>query len=185
LGVGAIRGKIENEYKDQSHDNSSLINNLAQGSGLDGVTSVVHHFSSTNNFFYGKTYLDMLLLPIPRSIYTSKPEWYGVDDISRLMGWPESTQSAITLPGEAFANFGWLGLLMAPLYGVLLYFISKKLYAIGGSWFFWYISVGVSTLSVANWMAFTGIMNQLSTSVMIFLFCKIFMKNNANYDYLN
>ena len=55
----------------------------------------------------------MLLLLIPRAIYKSKPEWYGIDDITTGMGWPSSSQSAVTMPGETYANFGWFGLFVA------------------------------------------------------------------------
>lgn len=66
---------------------------------------------------------NILLLPTPRTIYTSKPIWHGVDDIAKVMYWPSSTQSDVTIPGESYTNFGPFGVLVAigfaMIYGLL------------------------------------------------------------------
>ena len=72
------------------------------------------------DFLMGKTYIDMLLLPIPRAIYKSKPEWYGIDDITTGMGWPSSSQSAVTMQVKLTQIFGWFGLFVAVFYGCFL-----------------------------------------------------------------
>ena len=100
---------------------------ITAGHGLLGVSHIVAEYGQSVPFLDGKTYFDMLLLPVPRAIYTSKPAWYGIDDITRGMGWPESTQSAVTMPGEAFANFGLFGLLMAIPMGLLFGQLQKTM----------------------------------------------------------
>lgn len=142
---------------------------LSAGHGLLGISHIVSDYGHSVPFLWGKTYLDMLLLPVPRSVYPSKPDWYGIDDITRGMGWPETTQSAVTMPGEAFANFGYLGLLMALPMGALLGQLqrlsaaSEIRYLLLGPTIFFQIA------SVANWMSFTGIMNAAPSVVLLLL----------------
>lgn len=142
----------------------------AHGSGLFGVSSIIRDYREEVPLLGGKTYIDTLLLPVPRFIYTSKPEWYGISDITRAMGWPKSTQSAVTIPGEAFANFGWLGVLLPSLFGVLLaqFYIlcsRSKAYLL-----FLYPGVILYMLVITNWMSSSGIMSQFSNLV-----CSIFI----------
>ena len=80
-------------------------------------------------------------MPIPRAIYKSKPEWYGIDDITTGMGWPSSSQSAVTMPGEAYANFGWFGLFVAVFYGVFFGLFLKFINSRGGVYTTLYASV--------------------------------------------
>ena len=138
---------------------STIYKVLNQGSGIDGISSIIHEYGNNVNFIMGKTYMDMMLLPIPRVIYTSKPKWYGIDDITRGMGWPESTQSAVTMPGEAYANFGWLGIFISIIYGLLFGVIIKFINSRGGVYLILYPAIVIPMIFVSNWMAFTGIMN--------------------------
>ncbi len=136
------------------------------GHGGHSLAAIINYYKSTNNYLNGNTYIDMLLLPIPRSIYKTKPIWYGIDDITRRMGWPETTQSAVTIPGEAFANFGFLGLFMAFVWGALLFILIKINNKFNG--FFWLTpSVFLYIVSTSNWMAFTGFVNQLMLLIMV------------------
>jgi hypothetical protein len=140
---------------------------LTAGHGLLGVAHILDNYGNGVPYLMGKTYIDMLLLPIPRAIYTSKPDWYGIDDITRGMGWPESTQSAVTMPGEAYANFGLWGLVMAIPLGMLfgltyrLSLMRHETAILFGPTLFFVLP------SVANWMSFTGIMNALPNMVML------------------
>lgn len=177
LAYGVIRGAYVDQVLDQESDNQASVvyKVLNQGSGIQGVSGVMRRYGKDLDFLMGKTYVDMLLLPIPRVIYTSKPAWYGIDDITTGMGWPTSSQSAVTMPGEAYANFGWFGLLIAILYGVsfglFLRFINTK----GGVYIVLYASIFIPTIFVSNWMAFTGIMNMFFSTV--FLLCMLFLIN--------
>jgi hypothetical protein len=176
LTYGALRGAYVDEVLNQEPDKQSTVYKvLSQGSGIQGVSSIMRRYGEDLDFLMGKTYIDMLLLPIPRAIYTSKPEWYGIDDITRGMGWPESTQSAVTMSGEAYANFGWIGLFIAVLYGmffgIFLRYINNK----GGIYIVLYASVIMPMIFVSNWMGFTGIMNMFFLTV--FLICMIYLIN--------
>ena len=153
-----------------------------QGSGIQGVAGVMRKYGKDVDYLMGKTYFDMLLLPIPRSIYTSKPEWYGIDDITVGMGWPATTQTAVTMPGEAYANFGWFGQFVAMVFGIFfgllfLKFANQK----GGIFMVLYPSVIIPVIFVSNWMSFTGIMNMFFPTLFITLMLYFIMiKFNKN-----
>lgn len=168
LIYGAIRDSYVNDVLDVSDNEKSIVYQVfSQGSGLQGISSIVKHYGNDLEFLYGKTYIDMLLLPIPRFIYTSKPDWYGIDDITRAMEWPESTQSAVTMPGEAYANFGWAGLIIAGFYGLLLGTLLKFINKTGGVFIVLYSSIIIPVVFVSNWMSFTGIMNMFFSTIWV------------------
>lgn len=178
-GYGSIRSNIE-QGEDQvpigGAVNNAVVDILGAGYGLRGLSAIVGEFGENLQYFYGKTYLDMILLPIPRSIYTSKPEWYGIDDITRAMGWPESTESAVSMPGEAYANFGIFGIFIGVVFGMLLR-IFKMDFATGASPIhFLYVSFGITVLFIANWMSFTGIMNSFARLLVGYLLLRIVLK---------
>jgi len=176
LTYGALRGAyIDEALNRESSGESAVYKVFIQGSGIQGISGVMRRYGEDLDFLMGKTYIDMLLLPIPRVIYTSKPDWYGIDDITTGMGWASSTQSAVTMPGEAYANFGWFGLFIAVLYGmsfgVFLRFINSK----GGIYTVLYPSIMIQVIFVSNWMAFTGIMNMFFTT--LFTMSMLFLIN--------
>lgn len=137
-----------------------------KGYGLIGVSQIVAQYGETQKHLDGKTYFDMLMLPVPRLIYTSKPVWYGTDDITILMGWPKTTMSAVSMPGEAFANFGIYGLFVAVLFGALYGFVYKKIQISSYHYLLITPTVSFQMMSTTNWMSFTGFMNSL-ISVMV------------------
>jgi oligosaccharide repeat unit polymerase len=144
---------------------------LDDGHGLISLTNIMSHYADSDERLLGQTYFDMLLLPIPRVIYTSKPISYGVDDIALGMGWPSSNQAAATMPGEAYANFGALGLLMALIIGFILgrfrsfIFRNPIQFLILGPVMF--VTIPVSM----NWMSFTGLMNNLKFILILSVIC--------------
>ena len=154
---------------------------LTAGHGLLGVSHIVAEYGHSVGWLWGKTYIDSLLLPVPRSIYPSKPEWYGIDDITRSMGWPESTQSAVTMPGEAFASFGLAGLLVAVPLGIGFGWLQRLVrsnpirYLLVGPTVFFQIA------TVANWMSFTGIMNAAPTLALLLALAAYIEKGRARY----
>lgn len=170
FGYGSIRDNFRSEVSDIVDSNAELVmpTFFTAGHGLLGVSHIVANYGQSVDFLWGKTYFDMMLLPMPRIIYTTKPDWYGIDDITRGMGWPESTQSAVTMPGEAYANFGWVGLLAAIPLGVAFGWLQRliirnelRFLLLGAVIFF-------QMVSVANWMSFTGIMNLALRVFLIF-----------------
>ena len=170
LMYGFFRGIYVNEALGQRHSDMSIIFKVFnQGSGVQGIASIMRRYGEDVEFLFGKTYLDMMLLPIPRVIYTSKPEWYGIDDITTGMGWPESTQSAVTLPGEAYANFGWLGLLLAVVFGLGFGLFVRALNNANGIYMMLYPSILLPVVFVANWMSFTAVMNMFFPTIFTIL----------------
>jgi hypothetical protein len=171
VGYGIARAHFEKITWGVSESPSSRVSHVfLQGSGLDGIGHIVQDYGSEIPYFMGRTYFDMLLLPLPRAVYPAKREWYGITDISNAMGWPESTQSAVTIPGEAFANFGWLGLLIAPLFGRFLAELFKFCVRMPESpLVFLYPGVLMYILFIANWMSFTGVMNLFISFILVHL----------------
>lgn len=185
--VGAIRGSFSSKaWNDNSNVSEIAYSNeaikvLSQGSGLSSISYIVEDFNRKTDLLMGKTYIDMLLLPIPRIIYTSKPKWYGITDITLAMNWPESSQSAVTIPGEAYANFGWMGLVLAIIFGLLfryLYYLTVRPDSI---YLTIYPGVVIYIIFSANWMSFTGIMNQLDNFLIgVFILTFILKRKRSN-----
>ena len=174
LTYRAVRTALVNEALGQAkNEQNVVVKVLSQGSGLQGISAILRRYGKDVDYLYGKTYFDMFLLPIPRVIYTSKPSWYGVDDISTGMGWPKSTQSAVTMPGEAYANFGWFGLIVPIILGTILGLILKLIFTKAGLFFVIYPSIIIPCLFVSNWISFTGLMNMFFPT--IFTFCLLFL----------
>ena len=156
---------------------------LTAGHGLLGLSHIVAEYGQSVNFLWGQTYVDMLLLPIPRSIYSSKPFWYGVDDITRGMGWPESTQSAVTMPGEAFANFGLLGLLIAIPLGIAFGWLQRLVRSNPVRFLLLGPTVFFQIVAVASWMSFTGIMNAVPSMALLFVLAAYIGKGRPKIRY--
>lgn len=165
------RGYLIAKFQNIEYSNSIEESILFSGHGLHGISNIIFFYSKDHNLLQGKTYFDMILMPIPRAIYRSKPKWYGIDDITRKMGWPKSTQSAVTIPGEAFANFGYLGILMSLFWATILFVINRITYSINGM--IWLLPGCIFyMISISNWMAFTGFMNKVLLFILIALTIK-------------
>lgn len=163
LTYGAIRAYYSSEQWGtqitfEGAVSTQLKGNLS-GSSLIGLASILRNYSGDIPLLYGKTIFSMLLLPIPRSIWHSKPSWYGIDEITRGMGWPDSTQSAVSMPGELFANFGTTGLIGMVVYGLLfgIIFRSRKSVRMRFIYPFGLLPI----VFVTYWMSFTGFMNSI------------------------
>jgi hypothetical protein len=86
------------------------------------LSQVDHH----KRFYYGRTYANLLLLPIPRPLWPDKPGLADWQKEIETPGRPTGTIGAIvTAPGEAYANFGHVGIV---LYAILLAWLLYKLY---------------------------------------------------------
>lgn len=179
---GIIRSNIISENLDGVVEIDTKKESFFVGHGAQSVANIIHYYSNTKDYLFGKTYFDMMLLPIPRTIYGTKPVWYGIDDITRKMGWPETSQSAVTIPGEAFANFGYFGILIAlfwsAIFFILFFFINK----IKG--LFWLMpGVYFYIISIANWMAFTGLINQVFLMISSVIILLIIRKKQCINEY--
>lgn len=168
---GAVRDKFRELASGKSEvQTESLVilpTFLTAGHGLLGVSHILLNYDQAIPKLGGKTYVDMLLLPVPRFIYKSKPAWYGVDDITKGMGWPPTTQFAVTMPGEAFANFGVLGLLMAAPMGAIFGLLQRFMVENVARHLLLAPVVLFQMASTTNWMSFTGFMNSLPLVVFL------------------
>ena len=153
-----------------------------RGEGLTGLTWIIKKFPENTDYLKGKTFKDMLLMPIPRAIYTSKPEWYGIADITRSMGSPSSTQDAVTIPGELYANFGFLGLPLIILWGVFLGFYYNFRNSPRFKYIYAYSITHIITNS--NWMSFTGFVHAILPLPVIYLILLYIIRKEDNKNKL-
>ena len=141
---------------------------LIRGEGLTGLAWILKKIPRDTGYLKGKTFKDILLMPVPRAVYLTKPEWYGIADITRSMGGPKSTQDAVTIPGELYANFGFTGIPLIILWGVFLGFYYnfrnyprfKYIYAFSIT----------QMMTTTNWMSFTGFCHAVMPLPVIYLF---------------
>lgn len=162
-------GTIRNYYNSSSESQNNALSiessfllegvRLIRGEGLVGYTRIINAYPESAAYLEGKTYLDMMLLIVPRAIYTSKPDWYGVSDITRGIGSPETTQDAVTIPGEAYANFGPFGMPLVAVFGAFYGFFYK--YRNHPRYKFAYAFVVVPSIFVSFWMSLTGLVNNM------------------------
>jgi len=145
----------------ESSSLSAELIRLFRGDTLVGIASIMRTYGEELAFMGGKTITDMLLLPVPRAIYTSKPAWYGIDDITRAMGWPTSTQSAVGMPGELFANFGYAGIVGMIVYGASFALFRRLRRSAPGAVMYGFVLL--PAMIATFWMGFTGFVSQLST----------------------
>ena len=165
LVVGGVRSLyISSQIHEASSAEFSLLNEINKnltGSSLLGVSSIIKFYEKPNeDHLYGKTIYDMLLMPVPRFIYTSKPEWYGIDDIGKQMGWPSSTQTAVSPPGEYYANFGYFGIVIMLLLGGFFGALSSwaKNNTVNASI---YAFIVIPSTFTTFWMSTTGLVNAI------------------------
>lgn len=165
VSYGAIRNYSNSNSESQNNPlsvNESILLEgirLIRGEGLIGFTRIINAYPDSVDYLWGKTYLDMMLLIIPRSIYTSKPEWYGVSDISRGLGGPDTTQDAVTVPGEAYANFGPIGISFVMFFGVLYGLFYK--YRNHPRYRYVYAFIVIPSIFPLFWMSLTGLVNNM------------------------
>lgn len=165
VSYGTIRNYYNSSSESQNNplsiESSFLLEatRLIRGEGLVGLTRIINAYPESVAYLEGKTYFDMMLLIIPRSIYTSKPDWYGVSDITRGMGGPDTTQDAVTVPGEAYANFGPFGITLTMAFGAFYGFACK--YRNHSRYRFAYAFIIIPSIFSLFWMSFTGLVNSM------------------------
>lgn len=92
------------------------------------LSTIIERMGSNIPHLYGSSYFSLLLGLIPRSLWPDKPAisigLFVKSDVLNLPG----TLGGIppTMPGEAYMNFGWLGLFIPFIYGFYLRFFETK-----------------------------------------------------------
>ncbi|MBK8985798.1 MAG: oligosaccharide repeat unit polymerase [Chloroflexi bacterium] len=93
---------------------------------MDQMAVALSQIDERGQLYYGRTYLNLLLLPIPRALWPEKPglaDWQKEIQTARR---PTGDMGAIvTALGEAYANFGYAGIL---LYSVFIGWLLNTLY---------------------------------------------------------
>jgi len=119
---------------------------------LDQCASALTLIDESGNFYYGGTYLPLLTSPIPRQWWPEKPGLVDyIGDISKPWRPMKEMGMTPTFWGEAYANFGYLGIVMIP--GLLAYGLGRAyFYAYRGPYFsvarFAYLLVACNLIQV-------------------------------------
>ena len=93
------------------------------------VMNVINYVSQHDSFLHGQSYYRLLYTIIPRFIWSDKPE-----NTQRIVaGWLEPGLKDQTIPpgiiGDAYINFGMMGILILVVFGMFFALLDKKLSA--------------------------------------------------------
>jgi oligosaccharide repeat unit polymerase len=115
-------------------------------------------------YYYGATYLTLFLVPIPRPLWQAKPsvvQW--MTDISTPSRNLKELGSIPTIYGEAYVNFGYLGIIFVP-------FLFAKYAA---RWYFRILNTHPQSANLYLYLYFAAIIVQVYRdgliSIVIFL----------------
>ncbi len=93
---------------------------------MDQMAVALSQVDERGRFYYGRTYANLLLLPIPRAFWPDKPGQADWQKDIQTPGRPTAEMGAIvTTYGEAYANFGYVGVV---LYALALAVLLHRLY---------------------------------------------------------
>lgn len=98
---------------------------------LDQLASGMTLSDGDGQLYLGRTYLALVTLPVPRPLWPEKPGLADhIEDLSTAQRPMAKTGMVLTYLGEAYVNFGWLGVLLAPAvigYGLSrFYFVAYR-----------------------------------------------------------
>lgn len=147
------------------------LDRLIEGPGLYGLMAIMEHFPRDQDFMGGLTIFHQLARWVPRAIWTSKPQAYGASEIHSALGYPESTLSAITIPGEFYANFGLVGVVLMLVVG--FFFGRLNFYRHDAVWQYFYATAGMSLVISVGWFSVTGFMSWLAPALMLAVILKL------------
>lgn len=133
---------------------------MLQGWGLIGLTSILHVYPENQDHLRGSSVLTTFFMPVPRPLWPGKPERYGAEEVTRRMGWPITTQSAISMPGELYANFGLLGIPLVGGFGFLFGVLYRR--RLHPRLFFVYAFFLPYSVLLTHWMSSTGFMTSVT-----------------------
>ena len=136
----------------------------ADFSFLDMYASTLTLIDQKDGYYYGSTYLYLLLIPIPRQFWQNKPslvQW--ITDISTPSRNLKELGAIPTIYGEAYVNFGILGIVFIP-------FLFAKYSA---RWYFCILNSNPQSVNLYLYLYFAAIMIQVYrdglSSIIIFL----------------
>lgn len=134
IGLMVQRGANTSELSEAVEDSVTTVTGgeNADQMFLDEFASALTLMDMAGHKYYGSIYLPLLTLPIPRALWPDKPVLAGfVTDISTTHR-PMATSGMITTYlGEAYANFGVLGIVFVPpLVAIALAMFYRKAYSV-------------------------------------------------------
>jgi oligosaccharide repeat unit polymerase len=136
----------------------------ADFSFLDMYASTLTLIDQKGEYYYGSTYLNLLLIPIPRQFWQGKPslvQW--ITDISTPSRNLKELGAIPTIYGEAYVNFGILGIIFIP-------FLFAKYSA---RWCFRILNTHPQSINLYLYLYFSAIIVQVYrdglSSIIIFL----------------
>ena len=124
----------------------------ADFSFLDMYASILTLVDQSGGYFYGSTYLTLLLAPIPRQFWIEKPslmQW--MLDISTPARNLKELGAIATLYGESYANFGYLGIVIIP-------FLFAKY---STRWYYKVINTAPQSANLFAYLYFSAILIQI------------------------
>lgn len=94
----------------------------------DEYASALTLIDENGKYYYGTVYAPLVTLPIPRQWWPDKPSTADyLNDFSRPWRPMHEMGMIVTFLGEAYANFGYLGIVLVP--GLLAYFLGLAYFA--------------------------------------------------------
>jgi hypothetical protein len=131
-----------------------------RGWGVVGLTSILYFYPDNGEHLGGTSIAETFLMPVPRLLWAEKPERYGAEEVTRRMGWPTTTQSAITMPGELYANFGAVGVIGVGAFGLFFRGVYRR--RLHPKAFFAYAFFVPYAVLLSHWMSSTGLMTAVT-----------------------
>jgi oligosaccharide repeat unit polymerase len=103
--------------------------NVVDGTQLDWTSQAMQDYGHRFGYLKGRSYLAVLVNPVPRIFWQAKPVGYSSTN-AVFLGFNHDTTITSAWIGEAFANFGWagipiVGLVAGVLMGILDSFVSR------------------------------------------------------------
>jgi hypothetical protein len=133
---------------------------LVRGWGVVGLSSILSAYPESDSRLGGSSIATTFFMPIPRPLWPGKPERYGAEEVTRRMGWPSTTQSAITMPGELYANFGLLGIPLVAAFGFAFRALYRRRHH--PKLLFVYAFFVPHSVLLTHWMSSTGLMTSVT-----------------------
>ncbi|HKS42547.1 MAG TPA: hypothetical protein VJX74_18180, partial [Blastocatellia bacterium] len=117
IGKMAQQGETVAQIIDNSKESisSALVAEAPDQTFLDLFACALTLVDENGKFYHGSTYLNLIILPVPRQWWPDKPTLGDyVNDISRPWRPMFEMGMIVTFLGESYANFGFLGIILVP-----------------------------------------------------------------------
>jgi len=120
----------------------------------------------------GESYLPLAVWFVPRALWSDKPVvsrgyWYGRE----ILGWQYRTRSeaAITLWGDAYMNFGWVGVIFVPLVWIGIVFLVYEFSLKRSPWGLVYLGAVYSKLFALEQNMAVPLVGMMQTGLLVLM----------------